>query len=790
MSFAFNSAYYTQQYSDVMSAILQGTIPSAEWHFNNIGWKELRNPNAAFNVRDYVTTYTDVANAKVNPLTHFLTNGAAEGRGPTSALQSVAANFNATDYLSKNTDVAPHVGAGKAFASAYQHWVLFGQFETGRPAAILNDGSVISGSATSATGQTFTLTAGIDTLTGTTGNDTFQALSDGHLTLDDTLAGGDGTDSLVVRALATNTGAFKSTGIEVIDVRSVGASPTVDLANASGYTTLRSNAPAAGQTLTFNNVTHSNSLNLAVENISGANANTTFNYTSGQLNGTSDTVNLVLSGNTNTGTVTVDDATGEIETLIISGSTKNTGTVTLAGDLLDATTVRFTNTAAVLTAGAITSATVDASGATGAVTAVLGGTGAQTVTGGTGDDSFNFGATFTSADVVNGGAGTDTLVLGTTTGAVLGSGLQVTNVETLSLSAATTGAVTIDMSKISGLTNLAFDGADANGTTVTNILNNATVTYTAGRTGTQDLSLATNTADDKMTLVLKNVTLADVDTGNAFANTITINSVTGANKITNASGILTNKLVLTGDQTLDLDDNALAVNVTQVDGSAMTAAFQVLASASATEITGGSGGDTLTGGGSTDVISGGAGDDTINGGDGIDTLTGGAGADTFVFNTQTSLANALAARDIITDFTSGTDKYDYNGGTANVTTLTGDAAFGAANSIQTHSASGNLTVNGNARLVVITVENAATLSTDGASVLGALITGAGAGTITVDAGNDVVLFAVSDGTNTGLYLGASDAAGGGNTAITQAEISLIATFQNFSPSSFAIGDFM
>jgi hypothetical protein len=76
------------------------------------------------------------------------------------------------------------------------------------------------------------------------------------------------------------------------------------------------------------------------------------------------------------------------------------------------------------------------------------------------------------------------------------------------------------------------------------------------------------------------------------------------------------------------------------------------------KLTTGAGDDTLTGGTGADTLSGGAGIDTITGGVGIDTLTGGAGADTFVFaaNATGAVVSSLAAPDVITDFTSGTDK--------------------------------------------------------------------------------------------------------------------------------------
>jgi len=83
--------------------------------------------------------------------------------------------------------------------------------------------------------------------------------------------------------------------------------------------------------------------------------------------------------------------------------------------------------------------------------------------------------------------------------------------------------------------------------------------------------------------------------------------------------------------------------------------------------TGSAGADTLTSGGGNDSISGSAGADILSGGDGNDTLVGGTGADTMsggdgtdVFtigqNTSLDIFSSSSAPDVITDFTSKTDK--------------------------------------------------------------------------------------------------------------------------------------
>ncbi|MCP3733949.1 M10 family metallopeptidase C-terminal domain-containing protein [Sphingomonas sp. RP10(2022)] len=90
---------------------------------------------------------------------------------------------------------------------------------------------------------------------------------------------------------------------------------------------------------------------------------------------------------------------------------------------------------------------------------------------------------------------------------------------------------------------------------------------------------------------------------------------------------------------------------------------------------GGAGNDWLNGGDGKDVLIGGDGDDTLIGGRGTDTLTGGAGKDIFRFE-STADSVAGSARDVITDFLSGTDKIDLSAIDANSSIFArGDQAF-------------------------------------------------------------------------------------------------------------------
>lgn len=79
--------------------------------------------------------------------------------------------------------------------------------------------------------------------------------------------------------------------------------------------------------------------------------------------------------------------------------------------------------------------------------------------------------------------------------------------------------------------------------------------------------------------------------------------------------------------------------------------------AGADRLYGGKGDDVLYGGAGRDLLLGGAGKDVLYGGAGRDTMTGGSGADTFVFN-KIGESPVKKARDVITDFKSGTDKID------------------------------------------------------------------------------------------------------------------------------------
>ncbi len=71
----FDEAYYRSANLDV-----QATGAEPLDHFLTTGWREGRDPNTRFSVKDYLETYPDIASAGINPFVHFLSVGRGEGR--------------------------------------------------------------------------------------------------------------------------------------------------------------------------------------------------------------------------------------------------------------------------------------------------------------------------------------------------------------------------------------------------------------------------------------------------------------------------------------------------------------------------------------------------------------------------------------------------------------------------------------------------------------------------------------------------------------------------------------
>lgn len=265
-------------------------------------------------------------------------------------------------------------------------------------------------------GGTFTLTTAVDNVVGTANNDTFIGTVDantlsGTFNTGDSINGGAGTDTLKL-IIANGNGATytpaQMTGVEVIQVQDLDGNATINLANATGVQTIAAN----GSTEETQFINVNNMVDVQLTNVNGggldinfANAvtsgdNTALNVSVDSSSAVLDidgveTVNLTVTGSVSNYETNIIDIDSSIVTLNISGD-GNLAVVDLRNSL----------------------ATVDASAATGDIYLDLDNTNDVTITGGSGDDVFDFfggyyyyGDSFNGNDVVNGGEGFDTVIV-------------------------------------------------------------------------------------------------------------------------------------------------------------------------------------------------------------------------------------------------------------------------------------------------------------------------------------------------------------------------------------------
>jgi hypothetical protein len=77
MAAEFDAAFYLSSYPDVAQA---GVDPLL--HYATDGWRESRDPNSTFVTADYLDDNPDVREARMNPFLHYVKAGRAEGRLP------------------------------------------------------------------------------------------------------------------------------------------------------------------------------------------------------------------------------------------------------------------------------------------------------------------------------------------------------------------------------------------------------------------------------------------------------------------------------------------------------------------------------------------------------------------------------------------------------------------------------------------------------------------------------------------------------------------------------------
>jgi hypothetical protein len=383
--------------------------------------------------------------------------------------------------------------------------------------------------------------------TGGSGKDTINF--DG-LTKDDSIAAGDGADTLVLTA-ATNAfltstvaGDVTVTGVETLSLVGNAAGDAIDFdgfsaPNSFTKVLVTSTLDAGNITLTDIQTT-----NIEVRNTNNVTVSDNINAITIDLKdstGAADTIDLALTNRDTTETMTVATLTASgVETLnitadsaVLTGAPGDIAVTNLTAASLKTVTVTG-DADLTLPAFATTVTSYSAVGATGDMSMTFGG-GNVTATGGDGADTFAFGTSFTDDDTVNGGAGTDIVSL---TGINGTKNISGSSIETVNLTATTTttDVNTYDVDDFTTLTTLNLIMGDANAqVTVNNMAAGVTTIIDQGATTTvtQDITLDL----DKDTTADAGIIHIDQDitgfTGNITANdyetlTIQLDYTTGA----------------------------------------------------------------------------------------------------------------------------------------------------------------------------------------------------------------------------------------------------------------------
>lgn len=555
------------------------------------------------------------------------------GPGDAAAVQNKLTAAQAfTAQIDTTAEIQGYQGADAA-ASARAFLAAVTQDNATATAAVNGAAAaVVAATAVGVVGTTFTLTTGLDNLTGDNGNNTF--IGDATtISAADQINGGAGTDTLnVFGAGATQVLPTLNSVERLVLTNPTAALTNLDVTNVAGLTDVVLKNGTSGSLIT-----------------AGASTTVTFDGGTAAAQGvdTTATATAATVGLTNGATVTALTVNGAaVKTLNIAsnGSAANTiGTLdgTAAAGLANSTlNITGTQKLTVTTALDTDFTTVNASANTGGVSVAFGANNV-TVTGGAGNDSFNFGTNLTVADKVDGGAGIDTVSVADLTATTVAGLNAVKSVETVELTGAT--ALTVALGSAAGqlsntgVTKLLFNTVNA----AADVVNAADAAHTyafgAVNTGAATLNLATGVTSVNVGLeggsVLGALTVnplaADLVATPTLVNTVNIaSSGTAANSIASVTAQAGSTVKVSGSQ--DLTITSLG-NKGTVDASAFTGKLTITGSTGADTIILGSGADKVTVGlvGSTYKV--------------LDTITNFTKADTLVL-TGTTIA---AATDLV-----------------------------------------------------------------------------------------------------------------------------------------------
>ena len=565
------------------------------------------------------------------------------------------------------------------------------------------------------TGNTYVLTPDLDAIVGTNGSDVIiGATQDGKgtFTPGDSIDGGEGVDTLklygvdgVSKGLQTvknveqleafaGSGTYDVSGWEGLEKASFKAGTVSTLtANATltdvaldgvdadmkltgdGIANVTVKNLDEARTVTVANATENHALNVALENASKVDKEGAPTTSVTLVDENAEALNLASNGAT-ANKVTLTSASTALKTLTVSGEAD-----LVVGGLGDVSTLESIDGSAAkgdLALGTLNDATLNVTTGSGDDTFVLGNTAthAVTVSTGEGDDEVTLGAALAKGSSIDLGAGDDVLKLeftqlnkdATVNGGEGTDALVFTNDATFNAANAGLNAVKgfevlgVEGAKLSVDSSLVdfsdFLVSDAGSIAMTNAQDNDTVTFEAGVSTDNSITMAARNTVLDLNLVGDDKAVANVSATVGGATTLNISSsglleekasaLTADNNVLNLTGANA-KLNLTGDQdlTLTLTDDTKGFTV---DATGFEAKLYV------------------TGSDSQDTIKLGAEGGTVTASKGHDQITFGAGADAFV--ASTAAGTNAADMSTIAGFTSGTDKIltAANASTAGTTT--------------------------------------------------------------------------------------------------------------------------
>lgn len=569
----------------------------------------------------------DGAGVNIDQLVLALVNGASASDSLVLDNRTEVANYYITE-----------LGAEGSF-NAEQAAGVIADVDGTRDSVTTAKANVDSGDiSTPSTGDTFTLTDGIDNLSGTAGNDTFVGDNTGTNTVSaaDSVDGGAGTDTLKLFGTAAvlpqvsnvENLYLNNPGAATINVASLSSVTSVELDNvevtgaaAEALTLAQGQAltldsvvdnTGGGHTLGVNGAASLTSLDLTLDGAGDASAGG--NDLEIDFGGADALATLNVTTANNASRVTVTDADNAIRTVNVAGDQAvNLGTLTTNVNSFDASA---------MTAGGVT---VDFDVSAGN-TSITGSAADDTITAdaavnytvdlGAGDDRIDVAGNLTKDDTIDGGAGTDTI-----TASEAFTTAKLTNVSNFER-AEFTDNLDQDLSILAAAGITTFVHSDGTADTIAVTKNEDSYQHIVTADQTNFVPVATT---DDLSNVL-NVELQDADiaaelgnasdaTGYETINLTSSKSSTGAldgdaNVIASIDASSGATVDVGGDAALTIEGSVNSVIVNAAD---LTGALDVTGSANADELTGGSGNDTFDGNGGNDTITLTAGgNDTVN----------------------------------------------------------------------------------------------------------------------------------------------------------------------------------